>query len=73
MTQMKAQNLHEFVSMSRQRRNGKEKYETNNVLEVQATVCLRKQVPMTVAGRCERRTENEIIAAQYQALETKYL
>jgi len=28
---------------------------------------------MTVAGRCESRTESEIIAAQDQALRTKYL
>jgi len=45
----------------------------NRILEVQATVCLRNQVHMTVAGRCEKRTESEIIAAQYQALRTKYL
>ena len=72
MTQIEAQNLHEFVSMRRQRRNGNGKYHTNSMLEVQAAVCLRKQVPVTVAGRCERRTESEIIAAKYQALQTKY-
>ena len=73
MTQIKAQNLHDFVYMRRQRRNGKGEYHTNSMLEVWATVCLRKQVPMTVAGRCEKLTGSEIIAAKYQALETKYL
>ena len=43
------------------------------ILEVQATLCLRKKVYMTVAGRCESRRESEIIAAQDQALRTKYL
>ena len=45
---------------------------TNSMLEVQAAVCLRKQVPVTVAGGCERRTESGKITAQYQALETKF-
>ena len=45
----------------------------NRMLEIQATVCLRKQVPITVAGRCERPNESEIIAAQDQLVRTKYL
>ena len=43
------------------------------MLELQAVVCLGKQVAMAFAGKYERRTESEIIAAQVQELQTKYL
>jgi hypothetical protein len=32
----------------------------------------KRHIPMAVKGRHERRTENEIVAAQEQALQTKY-
>jgi len=45
----------------------------NRMLEVYAAVCLRKQVPMAVVGRCERRNVSEIIAAKCQTEQIKYL
>jgi len=36
------------------------------MLKVNAAVCLRKLVIVTVAGRCGRGTQSEITAAEYQ-------